>query len=110
MDALISRVQEHRSVKPKALQTFVKYIDALCCVSLKFGVFVKGMAINCKRCLAGHAEIVHTLRPTADSRFIEPEVEKGITTLELSPSSKSICTLRKNKGKFSSSLILVFIN
>jgi hypothetical protein len=59
MDALISRMQEHRSVKPKALQTFVKNLDAPCCVSLKFWVFVKGIAINCKRCLAGHAEIVH---------------------------------------------------
>jgi len=55
MDALISRMQEHRSVKPKVLQTLVKNLDAPGCVSLKFWVFVKGMAINCKRCLAGHA-------------------------------------------------------
>ena len=99
MDALISRMQEHRSVKSKTLQTFVKnpgncscialgpssrrgstssihgvvptpfhglvptaihgLVGAPCCVSLKFWVFVKGIAINCKRCLAGHTEIVH---------------------------------------------------
>jgi len=42
-------------VKLKALQTFVKNLDVPCCVI----VFVKGIAINCKRFLAGHAEIVH---------------------------------------------------
>ena len=59
MDALISRVQEHMSVKSKALQTFVKNLGAPCCVSLKFWVFVKEIAINCKRCLTKHPEIVH---------------------------------------------------
>ena len=39
----------------KTLQTFVKNLGALCCVI----VFVKGIAINCKRSLAEHTEIVH---------------------------------------------------
>jgi hypothetical protein len=55
MDALISWMQEHGNVKSKTLQTFVKNLGALCCVI----VFVKGIAINYKRCLAEHTEIVH---------------------------------------------------
>jgi len=42
-------------VNVKSLQTFVNNLDALCCVT----VLVKGIAINCKQYLAGHAEIVH---------------------------------------------------
>ena len=44
----------HR-VNSKTLQTLMKNLDAPCGVI----VFVKGIAINCKRYLAGHAEIVH---------------------------------------------------
>jgi len=54
------------------LQTFVKNLGAPCSVSLKFWVFIKGIAINCKRCLAGHTEIVTKIHPTADSRLKKP--------------------------------------
>ena len=57
--ACMQKRQEHFSVtcwlRSKTLQTFVKNLGALYCVI----VFVKGIAINCKRCLAEHAEIAH---------------------------------------------------
>ena len=53
MDALSSRMQEHRVVKLKALQTFVKNLDAPCCESLKLGFFLREWPLTAIDALPG---------------------------------------------------------